>query len=138
MPPLSSPPPTLNNNNEDDDVPSAILSNLSCTSCRHILNCLYMQWKHAETSSGVMLLDPTWLKPGCKVSIMSKYRWPYGDTNSGLCMAICDHIRSSMSSSALGSMLTTCAQMVWTCSTSVGWDTSCSAFSLSICLCCGS
>jgi hypothetical protein len=47
-------------------------------------------------------------------------------------------IRSSASSSASGSMPSTYARMVWTCSTSVRWDASCGAFSLPIRLRCGS
>ncbi len=71
---LSSPPPTLDNDIKDDDTPGPIPSNLSPASHRHIYNRIYMQHKHTKVSSGIMLLDSTWLKPGYKASMTSKCR----------------------------------------------------------------
>jgi len=75
-----------------------------------------MRHKRAESSDGVTRLDPAWLKPGCKASATSKCRRLYGDTDNETenpkrdpRAAICDHVRSSVSSSASGSMQFTCA-----------------------------
>jgi hypothetical protein len=75
-PPPSS-PPTLNDDIEDEDARCAIPSDLSPTSRRRIHNCLYMQRKRAEASSGVARLDPARVKPGRKASATSKCRRRY-------------------------------------------------------------
>ena len=76
-PPPTSRPVTPNpNDNEDEDDAGAVPSDLSPASRRLISKRLYMRRKRAEASGGTAQLDPARLKPGRKVSAMSKYRPP--------------------------------------------------------------
>ena len=79
MPPLSSPLLTLNDNIEADDAPAQFHLTSPLPRTGASTTAFYMQWKWAEVSGSVVLLDPALLKPGCKASAMSKCRQPRGD-----------------------------------------------------------
>jgi len=72
------------------------------------------------------------LKRGRKVNTTSECRRPREDADERPARGDSRAIISSPSSIASGSMPSSCARMVWTCSTSVLWDASCGAFSLPI------
>jgi hypothetical protein len=77
--PPSSPPATPTADDDVEDDAGAILS--SPASHRLVSKRLYMWRKHAEASGGIAQLDLARLKPGRKVSAMSKFRQlkPRGD-----------------------------------------------------------